>query len=365
MRRLTVPLLVWACAAATIISTAAALGYDPLDSSTWSRWDSGNYENIARDGYEVFRCEDEPDKWCGDAAWFPAYSWIFGGLHRLGLPLRGTAVAVAWLFAAGTIVLLWSTFLRRETTRTVLAGLFFAAFAPGIIYHYAVFPLSMLAFFTVACLWLVYRERYAWAGIAGSVAALTYPAGVLLAPITGFWLVARRSVPLTERLVQAAITSGLTLVGFWVLVLDQQLETGHWNAFFLVQEKYEALHGSQNPFVTTWNVIRGGIENPGSGIGLVVASQTALVTLVLALVVIRAIHDRQPFDSADTLVLVWALTTWVMLFQAFSLYRGQAALLPVAVLVARLPGKVAWPLATASAGIAIWLERYFLDSTLI
>jgi hypothetical protein len=54
-----------------------------------------------------------------------------------------------------------------------------------------------------------------------------------------------------------------------------------------------------------------------------------------------------------------------MLFQAFSLYRGQAALLPVAVLVARLPGKVAWPLATASAGIAIWLERYFLDSTLI
>jgi len=82
-------------------------------------------------------------------------------------------------------------------------------------------------------------------------------------------------------------------------------------------------------------------------------------------VVIRAIHDRQPFDSADTLVLVWALTTWVMLFQAFSLYRGQAALLPVAVLVARLPGKVAWPLATASAGIAIWLERYFLDSTLI
>jgi hypothetical protein len=365
VRRLGLPLLVWACAAATIIITAAALGYHPFDSSTWSRWDSGNYENIARDGYEVFHCEDEPDKWCGDAAWFPAYSWIFGGLHRLGLPFRGTAVAVSWLFAAGTIVLLWSTFLRREATRTVLAGLLFAAFAPGIIYHYAVFPLSMLAFFTVACLWLVYRERYAWAGIAGSVAALTYPAGVLLAPITAFWLVARRSVPLTERLVQAAITSGLTLVGFWVLVLDQQLETGHWNAFFLVQEKYEALHGSQNPFVTTWNVIRGGIENPGSGIGLVVASQTVLVTLVLALVVIRAIRDHQPFDSVDTLVLVWALTTWVMLFQAFSLYRGQAALLPVAVLVARLPAKVAWPLATASAGIAIWLERYFLDSTLI
>lgn len=365
MRQVRVPLFVWGCAAATILITAAALGYDPLDSSTWSRWDSGNYENIARDGYEVFRCEDEPDKWCGDVAWFPAYPWIFGGLHHLGLPFRGTAVVVSWLFAAGTLVLLWSTFLRRDTTRAVPAGLFFAAFAPGIIYHYAVFPLSMLAFFTVACLWLVYRGRYVHAGIAGAVAALTYPAGVLLAPITALWLVARRSVPLTEQLVQAAITSGLTLVGFWILVLDQQLETGHWNAFFLVQEKYEALHGSQNPFVTTWNVVRGGIEHPGSGIGLVVALQTALVTVVLALVVVRAIRERQRLDSADSLVLIWALTTWVMLFQAFSIYRGQAALLPVAVLVARLPTKLAWPLAAAAAVIAVWLERYFLDGTLI
>jgi hypothetical protein len=365
VRELRLPLLVWGCAAATVLITAAVLGYDPLDSSTWSRWDSGNYENIARDGYEAFPCEEEPDKWCGDAAWFPAYPWIFGGLHHVGLPLRGTAVVVSWLFAAGTIVLLWATFLGRRTASAVLAGLFFAAFAPGVIYHYAVFPLSMLAFFTVACLWLVYRGRYVWAGIAGAVAALTYPAGVLLAPITAVWLIARRSVPLTERLTQVAITSGLTLVGFWVLVADQRLETGHWDAFFLIQEKYEELHGSENPFVTTWDVVRAGFENPSSGIGLVLALQTALVTIVLALVLGRAILVRQPLASADSLVLVWALATWVMLFQAFSFYRGQATLLPVAVLVARLPARVAWPLAAIAAVIAVWLERYFLDSSLI
>jgi hypothetical protein len=70
-------------------------------------------------------------------------------------------------------------------------------------------------------------------------------------------------------------------------------------------------------------------------------------------------------DSADSLLLVWALATWVMLFQAFSFYRGQATLLPVAVLVARLPAKVAWPLAAIAAAVAVWLERYFLDSSLI
>jgi hypothetical protein len=356
---------VWACAAAAMVITAAALGYDPLTSSTWSRWDSGNYEDIARDGYDLFPCTDEPGTWCGDAAWFPAYPWIFGGLHRLGLPLQGTAVVVSWLFAAGTIVLLWTTFLGRRTASAVLAALFFAAFAPGVVYDYAVFPLSMLAFFTVACLWLAYRGRHVLAGVAGAVAALTYPAGVLLAPVTAIWLLARRSVPLTERLVQAAMTSGLTLVGFWVLVVDQHFETGHWNAFFLVEKKYEPLHGSGNPFVATWNILRGGVEHPGSGIGLVVTLQTALVTLVLALVLVRAILVRQPVGSADSLLLVWALATWALLFQAFSFYRGQAALLPVAVLVARLPAKVAWPLAAAAAVVAVWLERYFLDSSLI
>lgn len=364
MRQFRVPLLVWGCAAAVVLITAAVMGYNPVESSTWSRWDSGNYENIARDGYEVFPCEEEPDKWCGDAAWFPAYPWVVGGLHYVGLPLRGTAVVVSWLFTAGTIVLLWATFLDRRLGSAVLAGLFFAAFAPGVIYHYAVFPLSMLVFFTVACLWLTSRERYVYAGIAGCVAALTYPAGVLLAPATALWLIARRSVPLTERLLQAATTSGLTLLGFWIFVLDQRLETGHWDAFFLIQEKYESLHGSENPFLMTWDVVRG-MAHPGSGLGLVIALQTALVTLVLALALARAIIVRQPFASADSLLLIWALATWVMLFQAFSFYRGQAALLPVAVLVARLPSRLAWPLAAAAGVIAVWLERYFLDSTLI
>lgn len=351
---------------AGVVIVAAVLGYSPWDSSTWSRWDSGLYEDIARDGYDLFPCEEEPTKWCGDAAWFPAYPWLFGGLHQLGLPLRGTAVLVSWLFAAGTIVLLWATFLERRTGSAAAAALFYAAFAPGQIYHYAVFPLSMLAFMTVAFLWLLYRERYLAAGIAGAVAALTYPVGVLLAPISAVWLVAQRSVPLGERLRRTAIASGLTIAGFWILVVDQGLETGRWDAFFLVQEKYATLHGSQNPFVATWDILRGGVQNLGDGIAVVVALQTALVTIVLALVLVHAFRRRRSLDSADSLLLIWALATWALpLSQAFSVQRGQAALLPLAVLVARLPSRLAWSLAVAAAAIAVWMESYFLDGTLI
>lgn len=364
--RFRVPLLVWGCAAGTVLTSAVLFGYNPLDSATWARWDSGLYEDIARDGYDLFPCEEEPTKWCGDSAWFPAYPWLFGGLHQLGLPLRGTAVLVSWLFAAGTIALLWTTFLERRKGSAALAALFYAAFAPGQIYHYTVFPLSMLAFMTVAFLWLLYRERYVVAGMAGAVAALSYPVGVLLAPISAVWLVGQRSVPLGARLRRVAITSGPILAGIWILMIDQRLETGHWDAFFLIQEKYEVLHGSQNPFVATWDIVRGGVESFADGIAFVVALQTALVTIVLALVIIHAFRRRRSLDRADSLLLIWALATWALpLSQAFSVQRGQAALLPLAVLVARLPSRLAWSLALAAAAIAIWMERYFLDGLLI
>ena len=359
-----IPLLIWGCAALTVAIVAVVLGYTPWDSSTWSRWDSGLYEDIARDGYDLFPCEEEPQKWCGDAGWFPAYSWLVGGLHQLGLPLRGNAVVVSWLFAAGTIVLLWATFLERRTGAATVAALFYAAFAPGQIYHYAVFPLSMLAFTTVACLWLFYRGRYVAAGVAGALAALSYPAGALLAPLSAAWLIAQRSLPLSERLRRAAITSGLIIAGLWILVIVQRLETGHWDAFFLVQGKYE--HESQNPLVATWDMIAGGARNVSQGIAVAVALQTAVVTIVLAVVLVHAFLRRRSLDRLDSLILLWAVATWALPLSqsAVSAQRGQATLLPVAVLVARLPPRLAWALALAAAAIAVWMEKYFLDSTL-
>lgn len=362
---LRVPLAAAVCAVASAATVAAVLGYSPWESSTWSRWDSGLYEDIARDGYDLLPCEDEPTKWCGDAAWFPAYPWLVGGLHQLGLPLRGTAVVVSWLFAVGTIVLIWATFLERRVGAAAVAGLFYAAFAPGQIYHYAVFPLSMLAFATVACLWLLSRGRYLAAGVSGAVAALSYPVGVLLVPVSAVWLLAHRGVSLGERLRRTAITSGLMVAGLWIFMIVQRLDTGHWDAFFLIQKKYENLHGSQNPIVATWDLLRGAVENFGGGVAFVVGAQTALVTVVLAAVLVHAIVRRRSLDGADALLLLWAVGTWAVLNQAFSVQRGQAALLPIAVLVARLPTRLAWSLALTAAAIAVWMESYFLDGTLI
>jgi hypothetical protein len=364
LRDARAPLLIWACAALTVAAIAAVLGYHPWDSATWSRWDSGLYEDIARDGYDLYTCKEEPDKWCGDAGWFPAYSWVVGGLHLLGLPVRGTAVVVSWLLAAGTIVLIWATFLNRRTGAAAIAALFYAAFAPGQIYDYAVFPLSLLAFATVAALWFLYRERHVAAGLAGAVAAVSYPAGVLLAPVAAVWLVLQRSLPLGERLRRAAITCGLIVGGLWLFVIDQRLETGHWDAYFLVQEKYE--HELQSPFVATWDMVVDGLRHRSQGIAVAVALQTALVTIVVALVLASAYRRRRTLDGVDSLLLLWAIATWALPLSqsAVSAQRAQATLLPLAILVARLPAKLAWALAVAAAAIAVWMEAYFLDRTL-
>ncbi|HEX5027823.1 MAG TPA: hypothetical protein VFV56_03330 [Gaiellaceae bacterium] len=355
------PLAVWAVAAVTVALAAAAFGYAPWDSATWSRWDSGLYEDIARDGYDLFRCEEEPEKWCGDAGWFPAFPWLIGALHLTGLPLQGTAAIVAWLLAGGTVLVLWATFLERRGDAAAVAALVYAAFAPGQIYHYAIFPLSLYAISAVACLWFVHRGRYVLGGLTGGVAALAYPAGLLLAPVVGVWLLVQSAVPFGERLRRVAISSGLIVGAVWLLLLDQWLETGRWDAYLLVQDKYE--HGWQNPLEATWDIFTGGVHE---AVDLAVALQTGLVLLVLVLVLVRSIRARVGLASADALVLLWAIATWALPISTagVSIPRGQATLLPLAILVARLPAMLAWPIALAAAALAVWMERYFLNSTL-
>jgi hypothetical protein len=364
---LAAPVLVWVFAAAVVALGAWAFGYDPWESATWSRFDSGLYEDIARDGYQLFRCdvnEFGPGTWCGDAGWFPAYSWLVGGLHAVGLPLRGSAVVLSWFLTGATIVLIWATFLQRSVRATALTALVYAAFTPGQIYDYAVFPLSLLAFSTVLSLWLLYRERWVTAGIAGAVAALSYPLGVVLIPASATWILLDRKVPGRERVRRTVLASGLMLAGPALLLVVQRLETGSWNAYFLVQDKYH--HMLQNPIVATWRALTPIVDRSPFTLAQAPVLQTALVTGTLVLVLAHAALRHRSLDRLDGLLLLWALATWAFPWSQshVSHQRGEAALLPLAILVARLPWPVSLAIAAAAAAIALPMEKLFLDGVL-
>lgn len=352
------PLLVWAAAAATVLALAAAFGYTPFRGSTWARYDSTHYGSIANGGYDLHRCPKDyapdPGGWCGNAGWFPAYPWATGAVHRLGLPLLGAAVAVSFAFAAATLVLLWRTFFRRRRDALITLGLVYAAWAPGQIYHYSVFPLSMLAFFTVAHLWFLQRGRYAAAGLAGAAAVLTYPLGVVLIPVAAAWLLWQR------RVREALLTAGLTALGLVVLAVDQQLETGHWNAYLLVQHKYH--HHLQNPVAATYDQLKPLVRGSPFELLDATAWQTLLVTVVLALAAVHVVRHR-----TDGLLLLWAVATWLvpMSQAAVEIQRSQAALLPLAIFVPRLPRPVAVVLVVAAIAIAAAMEKLFLQGRIV
>jgi len=352
------PLLVWAAAAATVLALAAAFGYSPFEGSTWSRYDSTHYQSIANGGYELYRCpqdyEPDPGGWCGNAGWFPGYPWLVRALHSLGLPLQGAAVGLAFAFAGATLVLLWRTFFRRRRDVLVTLGLVYAAWAPGQIYHYAIFPMSVLAFFTVAHLWLLQRGRYVAAGLAGAAAVLAYPLGVVLIPVAAAWLLWHR------RVREALLTAGLTAIGLAVLVVDQQLETGHWNAYLLVQRKYH--HHLQNPIAATYDQLKPLVQGSPFELLDATAWQTLLVTVVLALATLHVLRHR-----TDGLLLLWAFATWLVPLSqaAVEVQRSQAALLPLAIFVPRLPRPVAIALVVAAVVIAAAMEKLFLQGRIV
>lgn len=362
---LLLPLAIWAAAAGCVAVVARVHGYDPFDSATWARWDSIHYQGIAHDGYDLYQCPPgvwpKPHAWCGDAGWFPGYPWLVRAIHIFGLPVRGTAAVLSLLFTAATVLLLWTTFFRRRRDAGVLLALAYAAWAPGQVYDYAVFPLSMLAFFTVAHLWLLHRGRYLAAGLAGFAAALAYPIGVLLAPVSALWLLADRGAPLTERLRRIGLCSVVAFAGFVTVIVDQAIETGHWNAYFLVQSNYQ--HTVQNPVAATRDSIRPLVDGTTINIYSARGVQTVVVTVALVAVLAHALLRRRSLERIDWLVLLWAVATWALpLSQGdVSIQRSQAALLPLAILLARLPRPLVAALVAVAVPVAVLMEKLFLD----
>jgi hypothetical protein len=359
--------LAFALAGTTVLATAAAKGYPPFAPTTWARFDSHEYAEIARHGYTLFHCPPpSASDWCGNAGWFPAYPALAAVLSAVGIPLLTAALALSWLFTAATVALLWGTFLERRVSLAALGALAYAAFAPGMVYDWAIFPLSMLAFSTVAFLWLLIQGRWVAAGLAGAVAGLTYPVGALVALPAAAWLfVAPAGSDMRERGRRAAIVAGLSLSGPLLVVLVQWISLGHWNAYFLVQEKYgHDLHNPLKPILDGFDTLADGSLFQ---IAHAPAAQTVLVAAVLLCVLVDLGRRRRTAPRADWLIAAWAVVTWLLPHaQAnLSVYRSQAALLPLALLVRRLPPVLLVAVVVVAVGLSVPMIQLFLDGKLV
>jgi len=332
--------LAWLAGTVVVLYTAWSFGYMPFHGSNWVRNDSNHYLTIAQGGYVAIPCgEGDDPPHCGNTGWFPGYPLLIRAAHLTGLSWPWAGLVVAWAAGLGALMLI-CRFTRSWPV------LLYASLAPGVVFTRSVFPLSLALVATLGFLWHMRRERWLLAGLCGAAAVCAYPTAAALA-LTGLWGIRRsRGLP-----------SLLTLAGLVPAFALERIETGHWDAYFLCQQKplqYGPHHDLREPFARLIGSFK--LDH-----GVMQAWQTIAVTLLFAIAVWVWSRDR------DWLLLAWAVPAWLAAYSEswVAVYRTEAALMPLALVLPRLPKPVAWAFATSAVALAIPMTGFFVRSTLM
>ena len=349
-------------------SAAYERGFQPVQTKVWSRWDSGLYEMIAADGYTFEHCNPDagypPDSWCGTAGWFPLLPYAAVAMSQLGPPtqaaMRG-GVLVAFI-AMLTAAALGS--LRERSRSSALLAMCLLGVFPGSVYFGALFPISLALAGVFGCLAAIRRRWWLTAGGAAAVATMAYPSGVLVVVVALVVLLDPRVGDRRRRAVAAAKVAGPVLLAYVLVAANFHRTVGHWNAWFLVQDKYG--HGLQNPLGSLWHHLTSwGAE---SRLPRAAVAQTALLLVIVCVAVTVVVRDRKQLSTAEWACAAVGAAFWLaplMVGGELSLYRAEALVAPVVVLIARAPTRVIAALVPVAAVVAFGMARLFFDGILI
>ena len=356
LKQVLPPFICFVLSRALLHTAAISTQNDPFEADTWSRWDSYQYISIAATGYGFRSCAGldgyDPNDWCGNDAWLPGYSYLIKAVTAVtSLTYAEAGISISAAFAFASLLLVWIGFLGATVTPHNVLVLLLAAFFPGHVYDHAVFPIALFTFLVLLSLWLYSRRDFRLAGLCAAAAAFSYSSGLFLcgAFVLQAFVGARgrlREMPLRTL----AFPCGGVLLGFSLALLLQWVQTGVWNAFFLVQSKYaysprlpfEAWQSSLLLLLTHW-------PNPDGA-----DAQTIFVAAMCMLMFVYFIK-RQSVKRLDVLLMSFTLIYWLVpitLGGKLSLYRAEATLLPGVPLARRVP----WPILAALVCIAIRLS---------
>jgi hypothetical protein len=193
---------------------------------TFTRYDSGWYYGIARNGYDV-----SPAVAGGrsNIAFFPVYPILmrhvgrFFGRTQADLFLGG--IVVTWLsFVLAMVALYYLARLdvrRREAERAVLlTAIFPFAFFFGVVYSESTYLL-----FTVLTFYLIRTRRWVSAGLAGALATGTRATGIIMWPAVA-WTAWRTAEPTTRDRLLALVALALAASGFGAFCFYVYAESG-------------------------------------------------------------------------------------------------------------------------------------------
>jgi len=362
-----------------LIASRAPKGWTSMfNPATFNHWDAGQYLSIAKHGYHAStHCNIAPTvHLCGNVTWFPGYPGLIRLVATFHVGYLAAALVVAWICWYLTLLMVWVLSTdkgRRGGTSRGLACLALAAVCPGQVYFAALFPISLVTFTVLVCIWLATRTSFATratgvrSSVAGVIAGLAYPLAMAAVPalvVSAF--IARGRQRRAVMLASAAAIVG----GFGFMLAYAQLSVGKWNAYF-ISEREEYGVGAHNPLVfltTRYHQLLHPSSSALRGITQQGALATLLVVVAIVVTIPALVRARRATDLTDLALLGTACVAWLIPYVgggALSIYRSEACLIVLVPLLRRLPVWAIVALAGAAAVIAFKMAPLFFSGALV
>lgn len=348
-----------------------------LSVSSWERWDSQDYLDIAAHGIQLERCTGGDRSLfhltqCGTIGWLPGYSWLIRALHSFGVSYGLSGVLISGVAFYLAIYLIWFQWGRSLSSGRALILLTTFSLFPGCVYNFAVYPLSITLLLCTAAIVAAIRERFVLMAALLLAAGLCYPTAWL----ASLGLMAGVALCAWDR--PREVIKRLSLASFGllsILVLTFFEPAGHPFVYFTYQSKPTGFFGVA--FFKYATTIKSG--NPhclfrcsGAGYATMLTLQAWIAILVTGLavwVVMREWMSHRRDAGASSLYPTLAGTAVVggLIFysQGGAWYRSVLVAAPAVVVLRKLDIK--WQgLILAVVAISAGIVSYgFFKGTLV
>jgi hypothetical protein len=351
-----------------VVGGASIARVSPIARDSYVRFDSRHYLSIAASGYRIAYCAPDDAHtvpvvgkprpggllvYCGNAGWFPAYSYLIRGLNLLGVDRIWAGMACSW---ALRWLGLWAiaSWLKRSQIepRTAIVTMIAAAAFPGSIYFVAIFPMALTVLALMLCIDGARRERFWQASAAGFVTAFSYASGwVGPTGVAGFLLLTAVRQRSWRPFGLAAAIVASALAGVLAVFLAQYWQTGYWQAYLLQVSTFEHTFNAGNVLQHLRGNVSAVLSHP---LQLYTATdwQSLIVIAWLTVSAIVVLRNTRTIDLTMGLCLAAGATSWLLpkIMGAkgdLSQVRYESMLLPVLGVFPALPRSVRWFIAVA------------------
>jgi hypothetical protein len=280
----------------------------------------------------------------------------------VGLSLQWSGRLLSLAFFVAMLGVVWAAFLVTTPRPQRYVLLVAVAFFPGSVYYGAIFPISLAVLGCMSALALLRRHRLLPAGIAAGLGAAAYPP-VLLIAVLGL-AVFRLAEPRRRWRDALLFTAPVVIAGLAVEAAIW-ISTGRWNAFFLAQEHYNySARSALSAYLDRLGALFDGTVERRDGPPL----QTVLVLSVIGVAALVLVMHRRTVRRIEWMVGLLVLALWIVplvLGGQLAIYRSEALLAPVVVLLRRVPLAVMAVFAVAATAVAAVMDYLFFANYLI